>query len=186
MDWSAAEMPRWRPRLKGKATMQDLRPKAEALGALLCRRGETVAVAESACGGLVSAALLAVPGASAFFLGGGVIYTAAARSALLGIAPADMAGMRPSSEPYARLLAQTARTKLGATWGLGETGAAGPPGNRYGDPAGHACLAVIGPAERVVTLATGQADRTVNMRAFAGGLLDLLAEALDAGPTGQV
>lgn len=169
--------------------MQDLLARAETLGALLIARGATVAVSESSTGGLVSAALLAVPGASAYFLGGGVIYTAAARSALLGIPDDAMAGMRSASEPYVRLLARTVRTRLGATWGIAETGAAGPRGNRYGDPAGHACLAVAGPEgltiETVVTLATGSADRVANMRTFAGALLDLFAEALGSMPAGR-
>ena len=160
--------------------MQELLSRTDTLGALLVARGHTVAVAESSAGGLVSAALLARPGASAYFLGGGVIYTGAARSALLAVTEAEMAGMRPASEPYALLLARRMRERLGATWGLAETGAAGPDGNRYGDPAGHSCVAVVGPVERVMTVATGQADRAANMRAFAAALLDLLAEALAA------
>ena len=158
--------------------MQDLLTTADTLGALLTARKQTVAVAESSAGGLVSAALLARPGASAYFLGGGVIYTGQARAALLAVTEADMAGLRSASEPYALLLARTIRERLGATWGLAETGAAGPSGNRYGDPAGHTCLAVVGPVERVATLETGHADRAANMRAFAAALLDLLADAL--------
>lgn len=166
--------------------MQDLLARAETVGALLIARGATVAVSESSTGGLVSAALLAVPGASAYFLGGGVVYTAAARSALLGIGDDAMAGSRSASEPYARLLARTVRAHLGATWGIAETGAAGPRGNRYGDPAGHSCLAVAGPegttVETAITLATGSADRIANMRVFAGALLDLFADALGSMP----
>ncbi len=158
--------------------MQDLLSRTNTLGALLIARRHTVAVAESSAGGLVSAALLARPGASAYVLGGGVIYTGAARSALLGVTAADMAGLRPATEPYALLLARTVRERLGATWGLAETGAAGPAGNRYGDPAGHTCVAVVGPVERAATLATGHGDRAANMRAFAAALLDLLADAL--------
>jgi nicotinamide-nucleotide amidase len=163
-------------------SMDELLPKAEAIGAVLIARGQTLAVAESSAGGLVSAALLSVPGASAYFLGGAVVYTATARSALLGIGEAEMTGLRSASEPYALLLARTARARHDATWGLAETGAAGPSGNRYGDAAGHACIAVSGPVERVVTLETGAADRLTNMRTFAVGLLDLLGEALAAEP----
>lgn len=159
--------------------MQDLLPMARGVADRLKARGETVAVAESSAGGLVSAALLAQPGASAYFLGGGVIYTKAARAGLLGITEAEMAGMRPSSEPYALLLARTARARLGADWGFAETGATGPTGNRYGDAAGHACLAVSGPVERVLTLETGRAGREANMRDFAAALFRLAAEALD-------
>ncbi|HWL80025.1 MAG TPA: CinA family protein [Roseomonas sp.] len=162
--------------------MEDLLPKAERLGALLKARGETIAVSESSSGGLLAAALLAVPGASAYFRGGAVVYTPQARAALLGIGDAQMQGLRSASEPYARLLAETMRERLGTSWGLAETGAAGPSGNRYGDSAGHTCLAVSGPVSRVRTLETGSADRAGNMRAFAHAALDLLAEALEAAP----
>lgn len=161
--------------------MQDLLPKAERLGGLLKRRRETIAVAESSAGGLVSAALLAVPGASAYFLGGAVVYTRQARAALLAITEKEMAGLRPATEPYAMLLARTARERFAADWGIAETGAAGPDGNRYGDAAGHVCLAIAGPESLTRTLATGDQDRTANMRAFAAALLDLLAEAMERG-----
>jgi len=151
---------------------------AEGLGETLKARGETVAVAESSAGGLISAALLAVPGASAYFLGGGVIYTGKARMALLGLRREDVAGMRSSSEPYAQLLARTVRENLGAVWGLAETGAAGPTGNPYGDAAGHSCLAVSGPTEMAFTLETGVPDRAANMEAFAKAALELLQSAL--------
>jgi nicotinamide mononucleotide (NMN) deamidase PncC len=126
--------------------------------------------------------LLAQAGASAYFLGGGVIYTGRARLALLGITEADMAGKRSSSEPYAELLAQRLCERLGATWGLAETGAAGPSGNRYGDAAGHTCVAVAGPWRGVRTLETGSADRIANMRLFAAEALALLEAALNAAP----
>ena len=156
----------------------ELQATADALGAALRRRGETVAVSESSTGGLISAALLAVPGASAYFLGGAVVYTGAARRGLLAL-PADLpADTRSASEPYAALCARTVRERLGATWGLAETGAAGPTGNRYGDAAGHCCLAVAGPVARAVTLETGDDDREANMRAFARAGLDLLTRAL--------
>lgn len=159
--------------------MEALLPAARAIGERLRARGETVAVAESSAGGLVAAALLAVPGASAYVLGGAVVYTRAARAGLLGITEAEMAGIRSASEPYALLLARRVRERLGADWGLAETGAAGPSGNRYGDAPGHSCLAVAGPVERVVTLETGMAGREANMRAFAAALFRLAAEALD-------
>lgn len=159
--------------------MQVLLPKAERLGALLKARQETVGVAESSSGGLVSAALLSVPGASAYFQGGAVVYTQGARAALLFVTPDQMQGIRSASKPYALLLARTMRERLGATWGVAETGAAGPDGNRYGDAPGHACIAVSGPTERVATVETRHGDRVANMRAFALALLDLLAEALE-------
>lgn len=159
--------------------METLLPLAAKAGALLKSRGESIAIAESSAGGLIAASLLAVPGASSYFLGGGVIYTQQARLALLGIDAAAMAGMRPSTEPYALLLARTARERHGAVWGLGETGATGPTGNRYGDAAGHACFAIAGPVERALTLETGSPDRAANMRRFAADALRLLTQALE-------
>ena len=135
-------------------------------------------VAESSTGGLISAALLAMPGASAYFLGGAVVYTQVARGALLDLADITARGMRASTEPYARLLAQTARQRFGATWALAESGATGPTGNRYGDKAGHSCIAIAGAAERAITLETGSSDRVANMRAFSAAALDLLLEVL--------
>ena len=160
--------------------MDTLLPLAGRVAALLKNRRETIAVAESSTGGLLAASLLAVPGASAYFLGGAVVYTKPARTLLMDITDAQMAGMRSSSEPYAMLLARTSRKRFGASWGLAETGASGPTGNRYGDAAGHTCVAICGAVERVVTLETGSGDRVANMRAFARAALELL----EAGLTG--
>ena len=156
-----------------------LAPIAEALADTLKQRSQSVAVAESSAGGLISAALLAVPGASAYFLGGSVVYTGKARMALLGLRREDVAGVRSASEPYALILARTVRENLGATWGLSETGAAGPTGNGYGDAAGHTCVAVSGPSEMALTLETGSSDRSANMERFAEAALQLLRSALD-------
>ncbi len=156
----------------------DLAAIAARVAKMLIARKQTIAVAESSAGGLISAALLAVPGASAYFLGGGVIYTLAAREGLLGVTAADMTNTRASTEDYARLLARKMRTKLGADWALSETGATGPTGNRYGDSAGHACFGVSGSSEASRTLETGSPDRAANMRAFSCGALLLLEEAL--------
>ncbi|HEY0303282.1 MAG TPA: CinA family protein [Rhizomicrobium sp.] len=161
--------------------MQELLPLAERAGQFLKDRKQTVAIAESSSGGLISAALLAVPGASAYFLGGAVVYTAKARVLLMDLPREAVAGMRSASEPYAQLLAATARERFNATWGLSETGAAGPTGNPYGDAAGHSCIAVAGPLTHAVTVETGGADRAANMRAFARSALELLLKALESG-----
>jgi nicotinamide-nucleotide amidase len=158
--------------------MKALLPLAETIAQRLIARRETIAVAESSTGGLVAAALLAVPGASAYFLGGAVVYTKAARAALLGIGDAEMKDLRAATEVYAFLIAERMRERHGAVWGLGETGATGPTGNRYGDPAGHTCIAVAGPIERAVTLRTGSAERVANMEAFAKRALELLVEVI--------
>ena len=157
--------------------LQTLLQRAHTLGERLKAAGSTVAVAESSSGGLISAALLAVPGASAYYQGGAVVYTARARMRLMGLTREDVAGMRSASEPYALLLARTVREQFGATWGVSETGAAGPTGNPYGDAAGHTCVAVSGPIEMAFTLETGVVDREANMRAFAAAALDLLERA---------
>ena len=159
--------------------MKDLMPIAERIAVRLKERKETVAVAESSAGGLISAALLSVPGASAYFMGGGVIYTRPARDLLMGISDRDMKGMRSSSEPYAQLLATTMRARFKTTWGLSETGAAGPTGNRYGDKAGHSCMAIAGAGiEKAMTLETASDDRSANMRIFAATALELLEKQL--------
>jgi len=158
--------------------MPSLESMAEGVGALLKERNETVAVSESSTGGLISAALLAVPGASAFFVGGGVIYTQKAREVLLRMSLDAHPGMRPSTEPYALLSANAARELLGTTWGVGETGATGPSGNRYGDPPGHSCIAVCGPQSRTVTVETGRSDREDNMWRFAREAFDTFEEVL--------
>ena len=159
--------------------MEILLPLAEKVAVLLKGRKETIAVAESSTGGLISAALLAQAGASAYFVGGAVVYTHTSRAALLGITEADMAGLRPSTEPYALLFARRMREKHETTWAIGETGATGPTGNRYGDAAGHSCIAVIGPSsESAITLETGVSDRQANMRAFALRALELFAEEI--------
>jgi nicotinamide-nucleotide amidase len=162
--------------------MDDLLPLAEKVAVALIARKHTIAIAESSTGGLISAALLAVPGASAYFLGGAVVYTRAARRALLGIPDEALAGMRPATEPYALLLAHTARERFGSDWCLAETGATGPTGNRYGDAAGHSCIAVVGSIERAITIETGSSDRVANMHAFAAAALDLLLEELKPRP----
>lgn len=158
--------------------MHELAAHAERIAALLKARKETVAVAESAAGGLITAALLAVPGASAYCLGGIVIYTRQAWEALRDFDDSLLGGSRSATEQNALIRARLARDRFGASWGIGETGAAGPTGNRYGDPAGHACLAVCGRREISITVKTGSADRIANMHAFAAAALQLFEKSV--------
>ena len=158
--------------------MQSLTDLGNAVGALLKERNQTLAIAESSAGGLINAALVAVPGASAYYLGGAIVYTLKGRSALLGLTAQDLANIRSASEPFAQLLARRVRENMGATWGLSETGASGPSGNRYGDAPGHACVAVSGPVEAVLTLETGSADREANMWTFARTAIELLESCM--------
>jgi PncC family amidohydrolase len=158
--------------------MKDLVAIAEKIAARLVARKQTIAVAESSTGGLISASLLAVPGASAYFLGSAVVYTRDARRILAGIPDDAMKGIRSASEPYAKLLASQIRDRFSTDWGLSETGATGPAGNRYGDAAGHSCMAVAGPEPSVMTLETGSADRLGNMHVFAATALKMLLQNL--------
>ncbi len=148
------------------------------MGELLKTHKHTIAVAESSAGGLISAALLTVPGASAYFLGGGVIYTHEARRSLLALPDEALEGIRASTEEYALRLARQVQERFETTWGLSETGATGPTGNSYGDAAGHACFAIVGPVEETLTLETGSPDRGANMWTFTQTALDLLAQSI--------
>jgi nicotinamide-nucleotide amidase len=158
--------------------MKDLVAVAEKIAATLIERRQTIAVAESSTGGLIAASLLAVPGASAYFLGGAVVYTRDARRILMDISDDDMKGFRSASEPYAKLLASRVRQRFSCDWGLSETGATGPTGNRYGDAAGHSCMGVAGPQNAVMTLETGNNDRLANMHVFASTALNFLLQNL--------
>lgn len=161
--------------------MNDLLPRATQAIELLKARKQTISVAESSAGGLITAALLAVPGASACVRGGIVVYTYEIRRSILGISDKDMRGITPSTEIYALMKARRAREIMHTDWALTETGAAGPTGSRYGYPPGHACFAVAGPGtERSKTLETGSPDRVANMHAFAAAALELLIEAAGA------
>jgi PncC family amidohydrolase len=165
--------------------MHDILALGARAGALLKQRRETVAVGETSAGGLISASLLAVPGASAYFAGGAITYSARSIRGLAGISIEQMRadGVRSSSEPYAVLLATEIRARHGRiSWGLSETGAAGPGGNSYGDPAGHTCMAVVGAVTVARTLRTGSDDRVANMWAFAEATLALLVEVLQTAP----
>jgi PncC family amidohydrolase len=158
--------------------MPNLEEMGASLGALLKEKGETIAIAETSAGGLISASLLSIGGASAYFLGGGVLYTYGSRNKMLALPQDTFEGMRPSTEEYALRIARAVREHLGATWGVGETGATGPKGNRYGDNPGHSCIAVSGPVDKVITLETESADREANMWAFAAAALELIEKTV--------
>ena len=159
--------------------MRELMPLAERAAALLKARKQTIALCESSTGGLISAALLAVPGASAYYIGSMVVYTRQAWDAVRDFHEEELGGIRAATEHNALVRARIARQRFATTWGIGETGAAGPGGNRYGDPAGHTCIAVVGAVERAATLRTGHSARMENMQAFAAAALNLLVETLE-------
>lgn len=161
--------------------MDRLLPIAEQISEQLRKRGETIGVSESSAGGLVSAALLAVPGASSYYRGGGVIYAPNAFRGLMGLSKDDLDGKRSSTEPYAVFLAGQMRAKLRTSWGLCETGASGPSGNAYGDAAGHTCVGLVGVnVSQSATLETGLSDRVENMWRFAEFTLEFLLDHLKA------
>ncbi|MXX93961.1 MAG: CinA family protein [Chloroflexi bacterium] len=159
--------------------MNELGNRAQAVATLLKDAGQTIGVSESSGGGLISACLLAVPGASAYLIGGAVTYTRTSHKAFLRVPDEALTGIRSSTEEYASLNARSVREALGTIWGLAETGASGPTGNRYGDAAGHTCVAVSGPIERYITLETGESDREANMWAFVDAAFGLLEECLN-------
>lgn len=161
---------------------ETLAPVGQKAGALLAERGETVAVIDGATGGLISASLISMPGATRFFQGSGVVYTLQSRELLLGLSPEELKGMRSATEVYALLQARAVRKQFGADWGLAETGSAGPGNHPMGVPNGVSAIAVVGPDgqahSRIVR--TDSDARASNMGAFAGAALELLIEALEA------
>ena len=169
--------------MPGEPILAEPSAAAGRVAQVLSARGETLAVAETAAGGLISRLLLAVPGASAWFLGAVVAYSPAARRAWLGL-PAEAFGAGSAvSERAAALLAAAARDALGATWGLAETGIAGPQtGRRSRKPAGLAYLAVAGPVSQTREVLTGLDTRVPNQEAFAAAAIGLLEEALRRAP----
>ena len=152
--------------------MDQLLVTAKLVADRLTARGETVAVAESSAGGLISTALLAIPGASSYFLGGVNLYSAAARAALLDLDPT----IRTCCLPYSQMIARTVRQRLAASWGIGESGVTGPTTNRHGDPVGHCVISIVGPRSHNLVMHTHLIDRMANMRAFAHAALRLLSE----------
>jgi PncC family amidohydrolase len=161
--------------------MNELIPLAERVAALLIENRQTVAVSESSTGGLIMASLLAVPGASAYCFGGVVLYTTQSWWALRGFSEDVLQGCRSATKENALIRASFIRDRFNATWGIGETGAAGPAGNRYGDPAGHTCIAVSGPVESAIMLRTGRNERVENMLAFSRAALTHFHNAMAPG-----
>jgi nicotinamide-nucleotide amidase len=145
---------------------------------LLIARGEKVAVSESTTGGLVSAALLSVGGASKYFAGGGVVYTLASRTALAGVPAEQYANYQGTTPEMLATLAEAMRQRLAATWCIAESGLAGPTGGRFGAPAGKTTLSVAGPVARTEVMLTGIADRVENMVEFTTLTLRFLKQAI--------
>ena len=162
--------------------MPDLESMATSVAAALRERQHTVSVSESSGGGLISACLVAIAGASDYYVGGVVSYTRDAQKGFMHVPDEAMQGIRASTEAYALLNARALLDAVGTTWALSETGASGPTGNRYGDSAGHACIAVSGPVEKSITIETGDDNREANMWVFARHALDLLEQCIRESP----
>jgi PncC family amidohydrolase len=156
---------------------------ADQIAAALTGRGETVAVAESTTGGLVSAALLWVAGASRYYAGGGVVYTLKSRIELAGVPASQYENYRGTTAEMLADLAESMRRRLGATWAIGESGLAGPTGGRQGAAAGRTTVAIAGPAPMVERLETGSGDREANMAAFTTFALATFSAALAGSPS---
>ena len=152
---------------------------AGEIAARLTERGETVAVAEATAGGLISAALLSVAGASRYYAGGGVVYTLASRTALAGVPAEQYANYRGTTPEMLASLAESMRERLGATtWCIAESGLAGPTGGRFGAPPGKVTVSVAGPVARTEVMETGLSDREANMVEFATRGLRSLSQAI--------
>ena len=152
------------------------------IASVLTERGETVAVAEATTGGLVSAALLSVAGASRYYAGGGVVYTLNSRIQLAGVSSEDYANYRGTTPDLIASLAEAMRQRLRATWVIAESGLAGPTGGRSGAPAGRTTVGVAGPVARTEVFETGISDRVDNMVEFTTIALRYLRDAvLEAG-----
>lgn len=159
--------------------LRELHPQALRIAGLLRARGEKLAVADGATGGLIAASLLTVPGALDFLVGGGIIYSLRARDVLLALPRAAYRGMRGASADYALLQARAIAARFGTAWGLAESGSAGGSAHPSGAPAGRSVAALAGPGVAETRLIeTGSDDRIANMGAFTRNALDLLAEVL--------
>lgn len=159
--------------------LRDHHSQALRIAALLRARGERVAVADGATGGLISASLLTVPGALDFFVGGGVVYSLRARDVLFDLPRDAYKGMRGASADYALLQARAIRDNFGGDWGLAESGAVGGSAHPSGAPAGRSVAALAGPGgEHTAMLGTGSDDRIANMAAFTRNALDLIERVL--------
>ena len=133
----------------------------QQVAGLLRDRGATVATAESCTGGLVAGRLTELAGASDYVLGGLVVYSNEAKTALAGV-PAEVIERHGAvSDEVAALLADGARSRLGADYGIGVTGIAGPGGGSEEKPVGTVCFSVAGPGgriDRTIVLPGGRTD----------------------------
>ena len=162
--------------------LSDLHPQASRIAELLRARGEKIAVADGATGGLIAASLLTVPGALDFFVGGGVVYSFRARDVLFDQPREAYKGMRGASEDYALLQARSIRDNFHSVWGLAESGSVGGSTHPTGAPAGQSVAAIVGPDgfQHTQMTQTGSDDRIANMESFTRVALQTLEDALQS------
>lgn len=159
--------------------IDEFAPLAASIAGRLLARGERIAVADGATGGLLSASLLTVPGATKFYQGGGVVYSLKGRDVLFALPDEAFTGMRSATSDYALLQARAIRDRFGADWGLAESGSAGGSVHPLGIHSGLSCAAVAGPGvERTRQTETDSDDRVRNMAVFTRRALELLDEVL--------
>ncbi|QFT78095.1 CinA family protein [Erythrobacter sp. THAF29] len=163
--------------------LKQLHPQAKRIARLLTGRREKIAVADGATGGLIAAAILTVPGALKFYVGGGIVYSFKARDVLFDLPRDAYEGMRSATEEYALLQARAIRDRMGTEWGIAESGSAGSSKHPMGVVSGRSVAAVVGPdCEVTATIETGSDDRIENMEKFTRNALDLLERALSKAP----
>ena len=156
--------------------LADVFPESARAGAALRGRGWRVAVAESCTGGLLGAVLTAVPGASAYMLGGVIAYDNEVKSQLLGVSPGLIARMGAVSAEVAAALALGVRERLGVEVGVGITGVAGPGSEEGGKPAGLAFVGITSPELEKVVRLDGDHGREANRAACVRAALELIIE----------
>ena len=158
--------------------MKELSKLCEPIADRLKANKQTISVSEPSTGGLISAALLSIPGPSAYYKGGSVIYTLASRKIFLNLSKQDVEGLEPMTESMALRFAEKTKEVLDSDWAIAELGIAGPTGSPYGVDPGTSVVAISGPSDNFVRIETGNRDRESNMMDFTKSALQLLSRTL--------
>lgn len=169
------------------AGVLDAQALSERLAATLATRHRTLATAESCTGGLVGVYITAVPGSSAYFLGGMVAYANEAKVALLGVRPETLAQFGAVSAETACEMAAGARTRLGADIAVSVTGIAGPDGGTAAKPVGLVYIGLAAAGGVAAHRFVFAGDRAAVREAAVAAALTLVLEALGTeNATGSV
>ena len=157
-------------------TGESLTGLAERLQGICLGRRLTVATAESCTGGMIAAAITAIPGSSGYFAGAVVSYADAAKAALLGVPPAVIQSHGAVSAQVARAMAAGARERLGASLAVSVTGIAGPDGGTASKPVGLTYIGLADEAGTEVRRFNWLGDRAGNREESAAAALGWLIE----------